>query len=240
MSLIEVRNVSKRYRLGGQTVTALEDVNLVIEAGQFVALAGSSGSGKSTLLHLIGCLDSVSGGNLFIDGREVSGQTPDDLAELRARMIGFVFQSFNLLSVLSAQENVEFPLLNFRGVTRKERRRRAGALLERVGLAPCARHKPNELSGGQRQRVAIARALVIQPRLVLADEPTANLDRVTGLDIVELMRSLNEEQDTTFVIATHDPRVVQVAVSSRQRTGRGRVVQMEDGRASVVAPMRAG
>jgi putative ABC transport system ATP-binding protein len=221
MSLIRLENVYKRYRLGKQSVVALHDVTLSIEERVFLAIAGPSGSGKTTLLNLIGCIDTPDSGEIFIDGEPLRGRTPDQLAGLRARAIGFVFQTFNLLPVLSAEENVEYPLLQFRELSREERRSRVAQYLDVVGLAKHARHRPNELSGGQRQRVAIARALVTHPRIVLADEPTANLDSRTGKGIIELMKDINRAWGTTFVFSTHDKRVIGEA---------DRLVRVEDGR----------
>jgi len=221
MSLINVEQVSKRYRLGDQWVTALSDVTLSIERGVFLAIAGPSGSGKSTLLNLIGCIDTPDTGRVVIDGDDVTGQTPDQLAGLRARSIGFVFQTFNLLPVLSAEENVEYPLLQFKELDRAERRQRVATFLETVGLSKYARHRPNELSGGQRQRVAIARALVTHPKIVLADEPTANLDGKTGRRIITLMKRINRDSGTTFVFSTHDKKDIAEA---------DRLVRIEDGR----------
>ena len=218
--LIRVEAVDKTYRLGLQTVHALRHVTLNVEEGAFLAIAGPSGSGKSTLLHIIGLIDRPTSGRLLIDDREVVGRTPDDLARLRARTIGFVFQTFNLLPVLTAEENVEYPLLQFRELKTTERRERVAHFLELVKLTAQAKHRPNELSGGQRQRVAIARALVTHPRVVLADEPTANLDHRTGLRILRLMRRINRKYGTTFVFSTHDPRVLDMA---------DRRVDIEDG-----------
>ena len=221
MSVVRVENVSKEYQLGERRVVALDHVSLTVEQGLYLALAGPSGSGKSTLLNLIGCIDSPSSGRVFIDGRDVSGETPDALSSLRARTIGFIFQSFNLLPVLSAEENVEYPLLRFDSMGRRERRERVRHYLDVVGLADYVRHRPNQLSGGQRQRVAIARALVIEPKIVLADEPTANLDHKTGKRILRLMRSINRETKVTFIFSTHDPQVIDTA---------DRRVDLEDGR----------
>jgi putative ABC transport system ATP-binding protein len=211
MAIVQVEDVSKEYLLGEQKVQALRGVSLTIEPGVFLAIAGPSGSGKSTLLHIIGCIDTPDSGRVLIDGRDVSGQTPDQLADLRARTIGFIFQSFNLLPVLSAEENVEYPLLQFPELSRAERRERVGYYLEMVGLAKFARHRPNQLSGGQRQRVAIARALATNSKIVLADEPTANLDRHTGESILELMKDINRKSGTTFVFSTHDRHVMNLA-----------------------------
>jgi putative ABC transport system ATP-binding protein len=221
MSLIRVEHVSKRYRLGNQWISALDDVSVAIEDGVFMAIAGPSGSGKSTLLNLIGCIDTPTSGQIFIEDQDLSGRTPDDLAGLRLLTIGFVFQTFNLLPVLSAEENVEYPLLQFKGIDRDERRRRVAHFLDIVHLSKYARHRPNELSGGQRQRVAIARALVTQPKIILADEPTANLDGKTGKSIISLMKRINRDSGTTFVFSTHDKKVIAEA---------DRLVRIEDGR----------
>ena len=180
MPIVQVEHVSKRFLLGDQLVQALEDVTLSIEPGVFLAIAGPSGSGKSTLLNIIGCIDTPSAGRVVIDGHDVSDRTPDQLADLRARTIGFIFQTFNLLPVLSAEENVEYPLLQMPELSKKERAERVRHYLGMVGLSKYADHRPNQLSGGQRQRVAIARALATHSKIVLADEPTANLDSNTG------------------------------------------------------------
>jgi len=221
MSLIRVENVSKQYRLGGQMVPALHRVTLTIEEGVFLAIAGPSGSGKTTLLNLIGCIDTPTRGKIFIDGRDTSGHTPDELADLRARTIGFIFQTFNLLPVLSAAENVEYPLLQFKELGREERRARVARFLDVVKLGRFAHHRPSQLSGGQRQRVAIARALATQPKIILADEPTANLDSRTGAGILELMKEINRSLQTTFVFSTHDKKVIAKA---------DRLIRIEDGR----------
>ncbi len=221
MSLIRVEDVSKQYLLGDQMVPALRGVTLSIEEGVFLAIAGPSGSGKSTLLNLIGCIDTPTTGKIFIDGLDVSGRTPDELADLRARTIGFIFQTFNLLPVLSAEENVEYPLLQFKEIGRKERRERVARFLDVVKLGNFGHHRPSELSGGQRQRVAIARALATQPKIILADEPTANLDSKTGAGILELMKEINRSMQTTFVFSTHDKKVIAKA---------DRLVRIEDGR----------
>ena len=193
-------------------------MSLAVEPGEFMAIAGPSGSGKSTLLNLIGCLDHPSSGRVLVADKDVASLDDDALSDLRARSIGFIFQTFNLIPVLSALENVEFPLL-FGGATRDARARASQALAE-VGLGDFARHRPDELSGGERQRVAIARALVTRPLLVLADEPTANLDSATGEAIIALMLDLNRKANTTFIFSTHDPRVM----------GRAeRVVRLADG-----------
>jgi putative ABC transport system ATP-binding protein len=177
----------------------------------FLAIAGPSGSGKSTLLNIIGCIDTATSGRVIIDGHDVSNRTPDELADLRARTIGFIFQTFNLLPVLSAEENVEYPLLQMPELSRKERAERVSHYLGVVGLKKYASHRPNQLSGGQRQRVAIARALATHSKIVLADEPTANLDSKTGTSILKLMRDINRESGTTFVFSTHDRKVMNMA-----------------------------
>lgn len=220
MSLVQCIDVCKSYRLGTQTVNALREVSLNIEQGVFLAIAGPSGSGKSTLLNMLGCIDIPTSGRVIIDGREVSGRTPDELADVRARTIGFIFQTFNLLPVLSAAENIEYPLLQFPELSRKDRQRRVEMLLDVVKLSEFANHRPNEMSGGQRQRVAIARALVTNSKIILADEPTANLDHATGESILQLMRDINRSSGTTFVFSTHDRRVMTMA---------DRLVRIEDG-----------
>ncbi len=211
MPIVQVEHVSKHFRLGDQTVLALNDVSLAIEPGVFLAIAGPSGSGKSTLLNIIGCIDTPSSGKVVIDGHDVSNRTPDQLADLRARTIGFIFQTFNLLPVLSAEENVEYPLLQMPELSKKDRAERVRHYLGVVGLTKYASHRPNQLSGGQRQRVAIARALATHSKIVLADEPTANLDSKTGSSILKLMRDINRESGTTFVFSTHDRKVMNMA-----------------------------
>lgn len=221
MSVVQVENVHKEYTLGEQQVQALRDVTLSIDDGSFLAIAGPSGSGKSTLLNLIGCIDSPTRGRIRINGQDVSGKSPDQLADLRARTVGFIFQTFNLFPVLSARENVEYPLLQLREIDALERRDRVNQYLGIVGLSKYAGHRPNQLSGGQRQRVAIARALATRPKIVLADEPTANLDHATGNGILLLMQDINREFKTTFIFSTHDQRVMTMA---------DRLVRIEDGR----------
>jgi putative ABC transport system ATP-binding protein len=216
---VVVTDVSKTYSLGKLAVPALSEVSLTVAAGEFLAIAGPSGSGKTTLLNLIGCLDTPTSGEVEIDGERVSTLSPGQRADLRARKLGFVFQTFNLIPVLTAYENVEYALL----IRRRggDTATRVRAALEQVGLRDRAAHRPSELSGGQQQRVAIARALVGDPALVLADEPTANLDSHTGQEIVELMRRLNRERGTTFVFSTHDPRIMKAA---------DRMLEISDGR----------
>ena len=205
MSVVRIEHVTKDYQLGDQKVRALKDVTLSFEPGVFLAIAGPSGSGKSTLLNLIGCIDNPTSGKIYINERDVSDKTPDQLADLRNRSIGFIFQTFNLLPVLSAAENVEYPLLQRRDVSEAERNKRVNYFLDIVGLSKFASHRPNQLSGGQRQRVAIARALAIRPSIVLADEPTANLDSATAADILEIFRAFHQV-GVTLIIATHDPQ----------------------------------
>jgi putative ABC transport system ATP-binding protein len=204
--LVEARNLTKEYTLGRTVVPALRGVSLEIRKGAFAVLAGPSGSGKSTLLNLLGCLDHPTAGSIHIGGQDVSRLADAELSAFRAKRLGFIFQSFNLVPVLSCYENVEYPL-RLNRVPRREARQRTMAILDAVGLSNHARHRPGELSGGQRQRVAIARALVTGPDLVLADEPTANLDSVTGERIVDLMREMQRISGTAFLIATHDPMV---------------------------------
>jgi putative ABC transport system ATP-binding protein len=216
--LIELAGVCKVYDMGTVKVEALRGVDLVVRGGEFVAIVGPSGSGKSTLMNIIGCLDTVSEGSYRLKNEEVGSFSVDRLAEIRNRRIGFVFQNFNLLPQLSAFENVEMPLL-FRGDSTRARRERAETVLALVGLADRMKHKPTELSGGQMQRVAIARALACEPDIILADEPTGNLDSAAGRDIVHLFEELWEKGHTLLLI-THDP-----AIASRTR----RVVEMQDG-----------
>ena len=220
MEVIRLENVTKSYTVGRQTVQALKEVTLSIEEGVFLAIAGPSGSGKTTLLNLIGCIDNATTGRIYIDGTEVAGKTTDELADLRARTIGFIFQTFNLLPVLSAAENVEYPLLQLKTLTKAERAERVAHYLGVVGIRKYAHHRPNQLSGGQRQRVAIARALAIHPRIILADEPTANLDHKTGDGILRLMKKINTSTKTTFIFSTHDQKVINMA---------DRLIRIEDG-----------
>ncbi|MGH7744959.1 MAG: ABC transporter ATP-binding protein [Candidatus Dormibacteria bacterium] len=206
-AVVRLRDVAKTYRSGALEVPALRGISLEIPSHRFSVVIGASGSGKTTLLNLIGCIDAPSSGAIEVCGQEIAALTDDALADFRARNIGFIFQTFSLLPVLSAYENVEYPLLLV-GMPQAERRRRTLAMLEGVGLAAQARQRPNELSGGQRQRVAIARALVKEPQVVLADEPTANLDSATGASIIELMRRVQVQSQTTFIFATHDPQLM--------------------------------
>jgi putative ABC transport system ATP-binding protein len=209
------------YGAGAQKSVALEGVSLRVDRGEFVAIAGPSGSGKTTLLNLVGGLDAPTSGRIEIDGRDLSRLTPRQLADLRLQKIGFVFQQFSLVPVLTATENVELPLLFRKDVAAGERKRAVAAALARVGLADKSNRRPSELSGGEQQRVAVARAVALSPEIVLADEPTANLDHASGGAVVELLRELNRERGTTFLYATHDPELVRLA---------GRVVTLRDGR----------
>lgn len=220
MSVVRIEHVFKDYQLGEQTVHALHDITLAIEPGVFLAISGPSGSGKTTLLNLIGCIDRPSSGKVFINDQDVSARSANELADLRARSIGFIFQTFNLLPVLSAAENVEYPLLRRPDVSLEDRKRRVDYFLDIVGLSKYANNRPNQLSGGQRQRVAIARALAVKPAIILADEPTANLDKATGREILKLMKQINRHLKTTFIFSTHDQKVIDHA---------DRLVQMEDG-----------
>jgi len=231
MAIVTLQHVIKEYRLGDHMVRALDDVSLTVDAGAFLAIAGPSGSGKSTVLNIIGCIDTATSGRVTVAGNDVSGQTPDQLASLRARTIGFIFQTFNLLPVLSAEENVEYPLLQMSEIGRKERRERVQQMLDVVNLSKFAKHRPNQLSGGQRQRVAIARALVTHPAMVLADEPTANLDHKTGEGILTLMRDINRHLKTTFIFSTHDKKVIDSA---------DRLIGIEDGRIRLVGTRKDG
>ena len=206
MSIIKTVNLSKVYGSEATAVTALDRINVQIEAGEFVAVMGPSGCGKSTLLHLIGCLDRPSAGSILMNGRDLAALKDDELTELRRRQIGFVFQFFNLIPVLNALENAALPLL-LDGSKPAEARQRASEWLERLGMADRLTHRPDMLSGGQQQRVAIARALVTDPALILADEPTGNLDSIAGDEIAELLRKICDEWEQTVLMVTHDPRI---------------------------------
>jgi putative ABC transport system ATP-binding protein len=219
-NIVSVKQVSKNYIIGTFVVPALRGVSLDVAEGEFLSIAGPSGSGKTTLLNLIGCVDTPTAGTVQIAGNSTDVMSERQLTRLRLHTIGFIFQSFNLVSVLNVFQNVELPLLLQRSAGAKERRSRVEALLDRVGIREYATHRPSELSGGQRQRVAIARALVTRPELVLADEPTANLDSVTGTNILDLMKELNRTEKTTFIFSTHDARVWSYASS---------VVRLADG-----------
>jgi putative ABC transport system ATP-binding protein len=211
MPLVETRNLTKDYMHGRMTVPALRGVDLEIEEGEFTALVGPSGSGKTTLLNLIGCLDRPTAGQIFVEGKDISGYNPTELANLRRRTVGFIFQTHNLIPVLTAYENVELPLLLL-GVTSNDKiEGKVMSALAEVGLAGLETRRPMDLSGGQQQRVAIARALVKEPKLILADEPTANLDSENSEAILSLMQELNRKMNTTFLFSTHDPLVMKFA-----------------------------
>jgi len=217
--ILRVQNIKKSYQMGKVIVPALRGISFDVEESEFLAVLGPSGSGKSTLLHIIGCLDRPDEGEILFEGINILSLTDDELAELRLKKIGFVFQFFNLLPRLTALENVKIPL-TLAGISDKEADERARNLLELVGLGKRLNHKPSELSGGEQQRVAIARALINNPKLVLADEPTGNLDTKSGWEIVSLMRKLNEELGQTFIVVTHDPQVAEAA---------DRIIYLKDG-----------
>lgn len=218
MPQIELENITRTFQLGDTTVRALSSVSVAIEAGEYVAIMGPSGSGKSTMLNLLGLLDQPNSGHYRLEGRDVTTLTSDELAAVRRNRIGFVFQSFHLIPRLTSAENVAMPLM-LAGVSPEIRRQRVNTALEKVGLANRAGHRPDELSGGQRQRIAIARAIIMQPAMLLADEPTGNLDRHTGQEVTELLEALNAA-GTTLIVVTHDPDM-----GSRAR----RRLVMEDG-----------
>jgi putative ABC transport system ATP-binding protein len=207
-TVVSIQNVTKDYPLDKVVVQALRGVSMEVQEGDFIAIAGPSGSGKTTLLNLIGCVDTATTGTVLVDGNDTSKLTDRQLTELRLNTLGFIFQSFNLVPVLSVFQNVELPLLLQKKLDEHQRRERVNALLQKVGLMNHALHRPSELSGGQRQRVAIARALVTAPKIVLADEPTANLDSKTGEDIIDLMKAMNASEKTTFIFSTHDQKVL--------------------------------
>jgi putative ABC transport system ATP-binding protein len=219
MEVVKIENVARVYKIGKVETQALRGVNLTIENGEFTALVGPSGSGKTTLLQMIGCLDQPTSGNVCINGKDVTRLNRNQRADMRRGTIGFIFQFFALIPTLTAYENVEMPLL-LNGHTAKERRERVMELLKAVDLADRANNRPDQLSGGQQQRVAVARALAPNPKLILADEPTANLDTENGRQVMEIMQRLNQETGVTFVFATHDPRVIKYAK---------RVVTLRDG-----------
>jgi len=220
MSVV-LKNVIKDYALGASMVRALHGIDLTIDEGEFTTIAGPSGCGKSTLLNSIGCMDVATEGTVAIDGKVTNALSDKEQTQLRLNTLGFIFQSFNLVPVLSVYQNVELPLLLKGGMSKAERQQSVHELLEQVGLSTKAKNRSHELSGGQRQRVAIARALVTKPKIVLADEPTANLDSETGQNIIELMRQLNSTQKTTFIFSSHDPKVIEHA---------RRIVRLQDGR----------
>jgi putative ABC transport system ATP-binding protein len=218
-ALIEIGDLTKRYMMGSQEVWALDGVTLSIEEGEYVAVMGPSGSGKSTLMNMLGCLDTPTGGTYYLRGEDVSTFSDNELAEIRNREIGFVFQTFNLLPRVNCLRNAELPLI-YAGMSKRERRERAAEVLESVGLGDRLDHRPNELSGGQRQRVATARALVNRPSLLLADEPTGNLDTETGAEIMQLLEALHR-QGNTILLVTHEPNIAQHA---------RRIVHLRDGK----------
>ena len=224
--IVTISQVKKEYNLGKVIVPALNDVSLSIVAGDFISIAGPSGSGKTTLLNLIGCVDTATSGQVIIDGHDTKTLRERQLTDLRLNTIGFIFQSFNLVSVLNVFQNVEFPLLLQQKLSASERRSRVNELLQKVGLEKHMKHRPSELSGGQRQRVAIARALVTRPKIILADEPTANLDSKTGETIIDLMREMNRVEKTTFIFSTHDAKVMSHA-NSVVKLADGRIVSTE-------------
>jgi putative ABC transport system ATP-binding protein len=221
---VVLKGVARTYRLDAVDVPALTDINLVILPNRFTVISGPSGSGKTTLLNLIGCIDRADQGSIMVGGKPVQTMDDDTLSDFRARQLGFVFQNFNLLQVLTAYENIEYPLL-LNGVPAAIRRNRVATLLEAVGLADRANNRPGQLSGGQRQRVAIARALALRPQLVLADEPTANLDSKTGSEIIALMREMQKRHKVSFIFSSHDPKVLDAADDA---------VHIQDGRITSV------
>jgi len=220
MAIVTIENVHKNYFLNKTAVPALQAINLVVHKGEFLAIAGPSGSGKTTLLNLIGCMDTPTSGKVFIDEVQTDQLSSDQLADIRREKISFIFQNFNLLPVLSAVENVEYPLL-WKRLSAKEKRKKAEQALDSVGLLRFAKHKPLELSGGQQQRTAIARAIVTDPLVILADEPTANLDHTMGEEIVNLMKKNNQEKNMTFIFSTHDQKIMDKA---------SRIVRIWDGK----------
>jgi len=220
MPVINAQNIVKDYALEGHVVHALRGVSVEFEGGEFAAIAGPSGSGKSTFLHLAGCLDTITSGSMLIGGADAGKMSKVELALLRRNKIGFIFQAYNLIPVLSVEENISFPL-TLLGLDKKEARERTVKVLNDVGLADMAKRRPKEMSGGQQQRVAIARALVKKPAIILADEPTANLDSTIGKEILELMAALNKSEGTTFIFSTHDPMVMDYA---------RRLIRIRDGR----------
>jgi putative ABC transport system ATP-binding protein len=220
MSLLQATGVYKTYRAGSVETPALQGVDFAVEGGEFTAVVGPSGSGKTTLVNVLGGLDVPDRGQVFLDGQEISSLSSRQLSDLRLKKIGFIFQAYNLIPVLSALENVEYVML-LQGVPAKKRREVSIAVMEDLGLGDLINKRPNEMSGGQQQRVAVARAIVSEPRIVLADEPTANLDSATAEKLLELMRGMNEKKGITFIFSTHDPRVMETA---------RRVATLKDGR----------
>jgi putative ABC transport system ATP-binding protein len=238
-AIVSVKDAIKNYTLGAVVVPALRGVTLDVVEGDFIAIAGPSGSGKTTLLNLIGCVDTPTSGTVEVDGQNTRQLTERQLTTLRLHTIGFIFQSFNLVSVLSVFQNVELPLLLQRKLSGPERAKRVTDLLEKVGIREYASHRPSELSGGQRQRVAIARALVTRPGIVLADEPTANLDSVTGQNILDIMKELNKTERTTFIFSTHDQRVMKNA-NAIVRLADGKLVDRVSPSALGLSPVQPG
>ncbi len=210
-TLIKLIDINKKHFLGSNVLHVLVDVSLEITEGEFTAIIGPSGSGKSTLMNILGCLDRPTSGQYFLKGQDVARLSDDQLAQVRNKQVGFVFQSFNLLPRISSLENVALPLIYSGGITEKERLERAANLLKMVGLGDRMDHRPNELSGGQRQRVAIARALVNNPAIIMADEPTGNLDSKSTVEIMQIFRELNEQQGKTVILVTHDPEIAEKA-----------------------------
>jgi putative ABC transport system ATP-binding protein len=221
MSIVKLEDIHKVYHIGKIDFPALRGISFSIDEGEFLSIAGPSGSGKTTILNLLGCLDKPSQGKIFLNGRDVTALPTAKLADVRRKNIGFIFQTFNLIPVLTAMENVEFPLILEGLDDHQERRRLTEEILTEVGLKDFLHRRPNEMSGGQQQRVAVARALVKKPKLVLADEPTANLDSVTGEEILQLMLELNQKTSTTFVFSTHDRMVMDFAL---------RLIRLHDGK----------
>lgn len=221
VNIIEVKAIKKDYALGKTTVHALQGIDLAIKKGALLGIVGPSGSGKTTLLNIIGCIDYATQGTVTIGNQEITTMNDKQITDIRLHRIGFIFQTFNLIPVLTVLENVEFPLLLMKNKTKAEVKRKAEHLIYGVGLKEHIKHRPAELSGGQRQRVAIARALVTNPDIVLADEPTANLDSVTGASILALMKEMNDKEKTTFIFSTHDTNVLQYAQD---------IVKLRDGR----------
>ena len=220
MSMLRANNITKDYRLGKTAVHALKNVSLNVKKGEFLAIAGPSGSGKSTLLNIFGCLDRPTRGELWIDNTNVNSLSESKLDLVRLHTIGFIFQAFNLIPVLNVYENIELPLLIRKDVSARERKKRVKYFMERVGLQDQRNQRPFDLSGGQCQRVAVARALATNPQIILADEPTANLDSHTGIEIIDLMHEMNTRELTTFIFSTHDHKILQKA---------DRIIYLEDG-----------
>ena len=220
MNLLTLENIKKNYKLGETSVEALKGINLKVEKSDFLSIIGPSGSGKTTLLNIIGCIDNPSDGKVILSNVEITNLNDREITNLRLHKLGFIFQTFNLIPVLNIRENVEFPLLLMKKFSKGEIDEKVEKVIKEVGLGDFINHRPSELSGGQRQRVAIARALVTEPEIILADEPTANLDSKTSEQILELMKELNVNNKTTFIFSTHDPDVLKYA---------NRIVKIKDG-----------